>query len=191
MDSPLNLLLKEANVSVADLLSFTQNLIAYRCSIFDSAPLFNIFLHRKRNVVIKHDHTQTALAHDWLNQSSWNEFEHAAKVTSNAPIYTNEVLRYQFVHRKISTVTFGTSHVCMYVSRDYIILLELKYTSKKQAVGVWTRFSWLKEQLSSKNWRQKSERCCGKCHEEVAVMDNLHFSGILYAQPAHTGYVTL
>ena len=71
---------KEANISVADLLSFTQNLIAYR---------FDIFLHRKRNVVTKHDHTQTAVAHDWLNQSSWNKHGHAAKVTTNAPIYIN------------------------------------------------------------------------------------------------------
>ena len=42
---------------------------------------FDIFLHRKRNEVRKHDHTQTT------------------------------VLRCQFVHRKISTLTFGTNHV--------------------------------------------------------------------------------
>ena len=29
--------------------------------------------------------------------------------------------------------------------------LELKYASKKQVVGVWTRFSWLKEQFSLNN----------------------------------------
>jgi hypothetical protein len=73
--------------------------------------LFDIFLHRKRNGVIKHDHTQTAVAHDWLKQSSWNKCGHAAKVTTNTPIYINEVLRYQFVRRKISTLTFGTNHV--------------------------------------------------------------------------------
>ena len=28
-----------------------------------------------------------------------------------ATLYINEVLRYQFVHRKISTLTFGTHHV--------------------------------------------------------------------------------
>jgi len=60
---------------------------------------------------MKHDHTQTAVAHDWLNQSSWNKYGHAAKVTTNATIYINEVLHYQFVHRKISTLTFGTSDV--------------------------------------------------------------------------------
>jgi hypothetical protein len=37
---------------------------------FDSIPLFDIFLHCKRNEVRKHNHTQTAVAHDWLNQSS-------------------------------------------------------------------------------------------------------------------------
>jgi hypothetical protein len=46
---------KEANVSVADLLSYTK---------FGSVRLFDIFLHRKSNVVIKHDHTQTAVAQD-------------------------------------------------------------------------------------------------------------------------------
>ena len=91
---------------MADLLSFTQNLIAYRCSI--------IFLHRERNEVIKHDRTQTAVAHEWRNQSSGNKFEHAAKVTTYALIYINEVLHYQFVHRKISTLTFGTRHVCLH-----------------------------------------------------------------------------
>jgi len=69
--------------------------------------------------------------------------------------------------------------------------LELKYTSKKQVVGVWTRISWLKEQLSLKNWIQKPQRCCGKCHEEAAVMDNLHFSWVLYAQPLRTDYATM
>jgi hypothetical protein len=39
--------------SLADFLSFTQNLIAY-----------DISLHRKRNEVIKHVRTQTAVAHD-------------------------------------------------------------------------------------------------------------------------------
>jgi hypothetical protein len=56
--------------------------------------LFDIFLHRKRNGIIKHDRTQTAVAHDWLNQSSWNKYGHAAKVTTNTPIYINEVLPY-------------------------------------------------------------------------------------------------
>jgi len=70
--------------------------------------LLNIFLHRKRNEVIKHDRTQTALAHDWRNQSSWNKFEHAAKATTYALIYINDVLLYQFVHKKISTLTFQT-----------------------------------------------------------------------------------
>jgi len=73
--------------------------------------LFNIFLHRKRNEVIKHDHTQTAVAHDWHNQSSWNKYGHAARVTTYTLIYINEVLHYQFVYRKISTLTFGTNHV--------------------------------------------------------------------------------
>ena len=62
--------------------------------------------------MLKHDHTQTAVAHDWPDQSSWNKYEHVAKVTTNTPIYINEVLRYQFVHRKISTLTFETDHVC-------------------------------------------------------------------------------
>ena len=78
---------------------------------FDSVPLFDIFLYRKRNEAMKHDHTQTAAAQDWLNQSSWNKYGHAAKITTNAPIYINEVLPYQFVHRKISTRTFGTTLV--------------------------------------------------------------------------------
>ena len=77
---------------MADLLSFTQNLIA-----------FDIFLHRKRNEIRKHDHTQTAVAHDWFNQSSWNNYGHAAKVTTNVPIYINDFLRCQLVHRKIVT----------------------------------------------------------------------------------------
>jgi len=91
---------------VADLLSFTQNLIG--------VPLLDIFLHRKRNEVRKHDHTQTAVAHDWLNQSIWNKYGHAAKVTTIVPIYINEVLRCPFVHRKISTLTFGTNHLCLH-----------------------------------------------------------------------------
>ena len=33
------------------------------------------------------------------------------KVTTNVPIYINDVLHCQFVHRKISTLTFGTNHV--------------------------------------------------------------------------------
>ena len=61
-------------------------------------------------------HTLTVLyirvAHDWPDQSSWNKYEHVAKVTTNTPIYINEVLRYQFVHRKISSLTFETDHVC-------------------------------------------------------------------------------
>jgi len=67
---------------------------------FDSVPLFDIFLHRKRNEVRKHDHTLTAVAHGWLNQSSWNKYGHAAKVTTYVPIYvyTNEVLLCQFVY---------------------------------------------------------------------------------------------
>jgi hypothetical protein len=44
--------------------------------------------------------------HDWLNQSSWNKYGHAAKVTTNAPIYINEVLHYQFVHRKNQNTYF-------------------------------------------------------------------------------------
>ena len=82
---------------------------------FDSVPLFDIFLHRECNEVVKHDHTQTAVAHDWFNQSIWNKYGQAAKVTTNAPIYINEVLHYQFVHRKISTLTFGTNFVCVCV----------------------------------------------------------------------------
>ena len=78
---------------------------------FDSVPLFDIFLHCKRNEVRKHNHTQTAVTHDWLNQSSWNKYGHTAKVTTNVPIYMNEVLHCQFVHRKISTLTFGTNHL--------------------------------------------------------------------------------
>jgi hypothetical protein len=31
---------------------------------FDSVPLFSIFLYRKRNEVIKHDRTQTAVERD-------------------------------------------------------------------------------------------------------------------------------
>jgi len=37
--------------------------------------------------------------------------EHAAKVTTYALMYINEVLHYQFVHRKISTLSFQTHHV--------------------------------------------------------------------------------
>ena len=47
--------------------------------------------------------------HNWLNQSSWNKCWHAAKIITNMLIYMNEVLHYQFVHRKISTLTFGTN----------------------------------------------------------------------------------
>jgi len=60
---------------------------------------------------MKHDRTQTALAHDWRDQSSWNKFEHAAKFTTYALVYINDVLHYQFVRRKISTLTFETHHV--------------------------------------------------------------------------------
>ena len=77
-------------------------------------PLFDIFLHRKLNEVLKHDHTQTAVAHDRPDQSSWNKYEHVAKVTTNTPIYINEVLRCQFVYRKISTLTFETDHVYIF-----------------------------------------------------------------------------
>jgi len=49
-------LVKEANASVADMFEFHIK--------FDSVPLFDISLHRKRNEVIKRDHTQTAVAHD-------------------------------------------------------------------------------------------------------------------------------
>jgi len=58
-------------------------------SLLDSVPMFDSFLHRKRNKVIKHDHTQTAAVYDWLNQSSWNKYGHAARVTTNAPLYIN------------------------------------------------------------------------------------------------------
>jgi len=78
--------------------------------------LFDIFLHHKRNKVRKHDHKQKAVAHDWLNQSSWKKYGHAAKVTTNVPIYINEVLHCQFIHRKISALTFGTNHVCGLIS---------------------------------------------------------------------------
>ena len=87
----------------------------------DSVPLFDIFLHRKRNDVIKHDLTQAAVAHDWLNQSSWNKYGHAAKVTTDAPVYINELLLYQFVHRKISTLTFGTNLVYMYIKFNFYL----------------------------------------------------------------------
>jgi len=63
-------LVEEANFFVADLFSHTK---------FDSVPLFDIFPHRKCNEVVQHDHTQTAVAHDWLNQTSWNKYGHAAR----------------------------------------------------------------------------------------------------------------
>ena len=61
----------------------------------------------------------------WLNQSSWNKYGQAAKVTTNAPIYINEVLRYQFVYRKISTLTFETNLVLVsltWVSENSLLL---------------------------------------------------------------------
>ena len=58
---------------------------------------------------MKHKHTQTAKSHDWLNQFGWNKYGHAAKVTTNTPIYINEVLSYQFIHKKIIALTFGTT----------------------------------------------------------------------------------
>jgi hypothetical protein len=70
-----------------------------------------LFLHRKRNEVIKHDCTQTALAHDWRNQSSWNKYKHAAKVIAYALVCLNKVLHFKFVHRKISTLTWQTDRV--------------------------------------------------------------------------------
>jgi hypothetical protein len=48
---------------------------------------------------MKHDHTQTAIAHDILNRSSFNKYVHAAKIITNSPVYINEVLRSQVVHR--------------------------------------------------------------------------------------------
>jgi len=74
--------------------------------------LFNIFLHRERDEVTKHDHTQTQVAHNWLSRSGWNNIQHAAKGTPYALIYINEMPRCQFVHRKISTLTFRTDGVC-------------------------------------------------------------------------------
>ena len=50
--------------------------------------------------------------HEWLNQPSWNKYGHAAKVTTNALIHINKVLRYQFLHRKISTLNFGATLIC-------------------------------------------------------------------------------
>jgi len=58
--------------------------------------LFDILLHRIRSEVIKYDYTQTAVAHDWLNQSSLIKYGNAAKVTTNEPIYIKRVLRYQY-----------------------------------------------------------------------------------------------
>jgi hypothetical protein len=59
--------------------------------------------------VVKDDRTQTAIAQDRLNRSSLNKYVHASKVITNSPIYINEVLHSQVVHRKISTPTFGTN----------------------------------------------------------------------------------
>jgi hypothetical protein len=80
-------------------LRLTQNLVAYRCSI--SSCIANL------TEVMKHDRTQTSIAHDRFD--SLNKHVHAAKVITNSPIYINEVLRSQVVHRKISTLTFGTN----------------------------------------------------------------------------------
>jgi hypothetical protein len=91
--------------------------------------MFSIFLHRKRYEVIKHDRTQNALAHDWRNQSSWNKFEHAAKVITYALVYINEVLHYQFVHEKISTLTFETHHVTSQNTQNLKLRLHLKLFS--------------------------------------------------------------
>jgi hypothetical protein len=91
-----------------------------------SIPLFNIFLHSKRNEVIKHDHTQTAVAHDWPNLSSWNKYGHAAKVTTYTLIHINEVLHYQFIHRKICALTFGTHHVYLWKLSPPSILLRTR-----------------------------------------------------------------
>jgi hypothetical protein len=59
--------------------------------------------------VIKHARTQKAVAHDRLNRSNLNKYEHAAKVVTNLLIYIKEVLHSQIIHRKISTLTFGTN----------------------------------------------------------------------------------
>jgi hypothetical protein len=68
--------------------------------------------------VIKHDCTQTEITRDRLNRSSLNKYVHAAKVITNSPIYI-EMLRSQIVrvHRKISSLNFGTNLVqfcCLY-----------------------------------------------------------------------------
>ena len=105
-------------------------------------PLFDIFLHCKRNEVRKHDHTQTAVVHDWLNHSSLNKYGHSAKVTTNVPIYINEMLLCQFIHGKISTLTFGTNHICQiyfpssasYTTSTYQAVHHIPYLIAKQSI---------------------------------------------------------
>jgi hypothetical protein len=99
-------------------------------------------------MVIKHDRTQTALTHDWRNQSSWNKFEHAAKVTTYALVYINEVLPYQFVHRKIRTLTFETHHV---------------HTRVNQKQGFLFLFMWIRRSKQAVVQRNSSTLSCDSC----------------------------
>jgi len=61
------------------------------------------------------------------------------------PIYINEVLRYQFVHRKISTLAFETDHVCAYA--DINLALELRHPQSlypvSQAIKKAPRFQYI------------------------------------------------
>ena len=50
---------------------------------------------------------------------------HTAKVTTYVPRHINEVLRCQFVHRKISALTFGTNHVHDYSPSLFILTITL------------------------------------------------------------------
>ena len=78
---------------------------------FDNVSLFDIFLHHKRNKVVKHGHRQTSVVHDWLNQSSWNKYGHAAKITDNAPIYIMEVLIYiSYIGKSVYLLLGQTSY---------------------------------------------------------------------------------
>jgi hypothetical protein len=51
---------------------------------------------------IKHDRTQTTIAHDRLNRSSFNKYVHKADIHQRG---------FQVVHTKISALTFGTNFV--------------------------------------------------------------------------------
>lgn len=85
--------------------------------------MFSIFLYWKRNEVIRHDHTETAIVYNWLKLSDWNKFWH---VVIYAGTYRIGV-RYQIAHR--FALTFGTNLIysiisCLKILRLSQVLVE-------------------------------------------------------------------